>query len=108
MLLGWGDALVAVVADRQVRRRAGRSTALRRNSGGLAAGITDSSLEAIIASGQVSGKPGQAPIGCRRGARGVLERRRLSTASAPPIKAVASALADALASPVGETDATRV
>jgi len=42
-------------------RRRTNSTARRRNSGGRAAGITDSSPEAIIASDRVSGLPGQAP-----------------------------------------------
>ncbi len=36
-------------------RRRANSTARRRNSGGLAAGIQDSSPEAILASDQVSG-----------------------------------------------------
>ncbi len=44
-------------------------TALRRNSGGLAAGFQDFSPEAIIVKDQVFRKPGQAPwelkVGCR-------------------------------------------
>jgi len=44
-------------------RWATRSRARRRNSGGWAAGISRTPSETIIASTQVSGKPGQAP--CR-------------------------------------------